>query len=573
MTLHRSGALALLLAALAGCAEPPVAAPPPSVAASAPSASRHMVAAAHPLAVEAGLAMLRRGGSAVDAAIATQMVLGVVEPHASGLGGGGFLMLLDPATARVVAWDGRETAPAGATPELFLQANGEPLPFRDAVASGLSVGVPGVLRMLETVHRERGRLPWADLFQPAIQLARGGFEVAPRLATRLEAFRSLGDEPGARALYWRPDGTPKRAGDRVVNVELADLMQRIAREGSSAFYEGAVAAEMVARVRGHRRPGTLSLDDLRAYRPIRREALCGPYRAWTICGMPPPSSGGIAVAQMLAILEPHDLGQLAPSSAAAAHLIAEAGRLAFADRDRYVADPAHVDVPTAGLLARDYLARRAALVRTDRSMGKAEPGQPSRSSAFASDETRTGDGTSHITVVDGRGEAVSFTTTIEAPFGSQIQVRGMLLNNELTDFSLRPEIARRPVANQADAGKRPRSSMSPTIVLDRDRRFHAALGSAGSARIIGDTLHTLVGILDWNLSMQAAIDRPRVINMNGVTELEEASGAEPLAATLRAMGHEAAVRRHEGGLSGIQRRAGAWDGGADRRRDGVARGE
>lgn len=528
------------------------------------AAPQVMVAAAHPLAVDAGLQVLRRGGSAVDAAIAVQMVLGVVEPHASGIGGGGFLVHYAAATRTIVAYDGREVAPAGANPSMFLSPGGQPLAYREAVASGISVGVPGVLAMLELAHKEHGKLAWKDLFEWATVAAHDGFPAPPRLATWLERMPWLRNEPGIRAVYFDADGSPRKQGSLIVNRELAETMRLLADRGVRAFYEGDMAAEIVRRVRDHVRPGTLSLTDLAEYRAIRRDPVCAPYRIWTVCGMPPPSSGGIATLQILELLQPFAPVREAPDSVATMHLIAEASRLAFADRDRYVADPAFVDVPVAGLLSPSYLDLRRKLISLERSMGKVDPGTP---------PGYVERGTSHVTIVDGAGNVVTFTTTIEAPFGAQIMVRGFLLNNELTDFSARPTIGGRNVANRVEPGKRPRSSMSPTVVLDRDRQVVAAVGSAGGARIIGDTVHVLIGLLDWNLSIQAALAMPRVANLNGSTELEESEAAVAKADALRALGHEVQVRRHEGGLTGIRRVQGGWEGGADPRRDGIARGE
>ncbi|MFI5000949.1 MAG: gamma-glutamyltransferase [Reyranellales bacterium] len=522
-----------------------------------------MVAAAHPLAVDAGLDALRRGGSAVDAAVAVQMVLGVVEPQASGLGGGGFLLYYDAASRAISVYDGRETAPAGATPGMFLGVDGKPLGFREAVASGISVGVPGALALLELVHKEKGKRPWAELFQPAIGVARDGFAVSPRLAGWLGIIKSFRDEPAARALYFNADGSPKKVGDRITNPALADTMQLLAERGARPLYEGVIAEEMVARVHSHVRPGSLSLDDLANYRPVKREVLCGPYRVWLICGMPPPSSGGIAILQVLGLLEPFELSHDQPNDLRSLHLIAEASRLAFADRDRYVADPAYVSVPVTQMLSPSYLGERRKLISLDRSMGRLGP------AAAGYIEH----GTSHMTIVDRDGNAVSFTTTIEAPFGAEMMVRGFLLNNELTDFSAEPEHDGRPVANRVEPGKRPRSSMSPTFVLDGDRRLVLAVGSAGGTRIIGDTLHALIGMLDWNLSAQAALDLPRVANMNGPTELEDRAPLPAQADALRALGHQVQVRRHEGGLAAIRRLGDGWEGGADPRRDGVAKGE
>ena len=551
MIVRRLLGVALLL--VAACRVPSVQAAPQS-----------MVAAAHPLAVEAGLEILRRGGTAVDAAIAVQMMLGVVEPHASGIGGGGFLLHYDGTSHAITVYDGRETAPAGASPTMFLSADGKPLGYREAVASGISVGVPGLLAMLELAHREKGKLAWSELFGPAIVTARDGFPVSSRLAAWLQRIPALREEQAIREIYFTSDGSARKPGERISNPALAETMDLIARQGARMMYAGPVAAEMIERVRSHPRPGTLSAVDLADYRPIKRDPVCGPYRLWIVCGMPPPSSGGIAILQVLGLIQPFDLQRDPPNDLRAVHLIAEASRLAFADRDRYVADPAFVDMPVAGLLSPDYLSERRNLISPDRSMGRVGPGLP---------PGYVERGTSHVSIVDRWGNAVSFTTTIEAPFGAHMMVRGFLLNNELTDFSPRPELDGKPVANRVQPGKRPRSSMSPTFVLDREGKLVAALGSAGGARIIGDTLQTLIGLLDWDLSAQAAVDLPRVINLNGATELEEGTPIADQAAALRALGHEVQVRRHEGGLTALRRSGDGWEGGADPRRDGVARGE
>ena len=533
-------------------------------AGAAQAAPREMVVAAHPLAVEAGLTALRNGGSAIDAAVAVQMALGVVEPQSSGLGGGGFLLYYDAASQAITVYDGRETAPAGATPTMFLGADGKPLPFREAIASGISVGVPGAVALLELAHKEHGKRPWRELFEPAVTLARDGFPVSSRLAFWLGVIKSFVNEPGARAVYFNADGAPKKQGDRVVNPALADTLQLIADNGAKVLYDdGQLAQEMVARVHGHVRPGTLSLADLAAYKPIKREALCGPYRVWLVCGMPPPSSGGVAILQILALLEPFELSKDQPNDLRSLHLIAEASRLAFADRAHYLADPAFIPVPVAGLLAPSYIAERRKLISLDRSMGRQGPVEAGY----------VEHGTSHMTIVDREGNAVAFTTTIESSFGAQMMVGGFILNNELTDFSAVAERGGQPVANRVEPGKRPRSSMSPTFVLDRDRRLVLAVGSAGGERIIGDTLHALIAMLDWNLSAQAALDLPWVGNMNGPTELEDKGSLPAQADALRALGHQVQVRRHEGGLTAIRREGDGWQGGADPRRDGAARGD
>jgi gamma-glutamyltranspeptidase/glutathione hydrolase len=520
-----------------------------------------MVAAAHPLAVEAGLDVLRKGGTAIDAAVAVQMMLGLTEPQASGVGGGGFLLYYDAATRGITVYDGRETAPAGATATMFLQ-DGKPLPYRTAAASGISVGVPGAIALLEMAHKEHGKLPWADLFTTSIAAARKGIPVSPRLAAWLESIPSFARDPAAREIYYS-EGHPKKVGDTVVNPALADTMQRIASEGSSVLQAGPIAEEMVARVHGHERPGTLAVSDLATYKPVKREALCGPYRVWIVCGMPPPSSGGIAILQMLGLLETFDLRKDQPDDLRSLHLIAEAGRLAFADRGRYVADPAFTDQPTGKLVSPAYIAEQRKRISEDHAMSGREPVEPGY----------VEHGTSHVTIVDRAGNTVAFTTTIEAPFGAQMMVGGFILNNELTDFTPVPELAGQPVANRVEPGKRPRSSMSPTFVLDQDRKLVLSVGSAGGARIIGDTFQALIGMLDWNLSPQAALDLPRVLNMNGVTELEDKGDLPGQADALRKLGHQVQVRHHEGGLTAIRRVGDGWAGGADPRRDGVAKGD
>jgi gamma-glutamyltranspeptidase/glutathione hydrolase len=530
---------------------------------SARAEPQQMVAAAHPLAVEAGLEVLARGGSAVDAAVAVQMMLGVVEPQASGVGGGGFLLYYDGTSHAITVYDGRETAPAGATPTMFLGADGKPLPFRQAVVSGLSVGVPGAVALLELAHKEHGKLAWNSLFATSIAAARNGYLVSSRLAAWLDLVKPFRDEPAARATYYTADGSPKKQGDTVVNAALADTMQLLAEKGNAVLREGPIAEQMVARVNGHARPGTLSLTDLAAYTVIKRDALCGPYRVWTICSMGPPSSGGLAIVQALAILEPFKLSDDKPNDLRSLHLIAETSRLIFADRAHYVDDPAFTPVPVEKLLAPAYITQRRALISLDKSMGVqgiVPPGYPEH-------------GTSHMTIVDKQGNAVSFTTTIESPFGSLMMVGGFILNNELTDFSAEAMRDGEPVANQVEPGKRPRSSISPTFVLNKDGGLVLAVGSAGGQRIIGDTLQALIGMLDWNLSAQAALDLPRILNMNGPTELENKGELPAQAERLRALGHQVQVRAHEGGLTAIRREGDGWGGGADPRRDGVARGD
>jgi len=553
-----------------------------SVAAREPgtTAKTHMVAAANPMAVEAGLEMLRKGGSAVDAAIAVQMVLGVVEPQASGIGGGGFLLHYDARSRRVTAWDGRETAPAGAPETLFLDVYNKPLPFPLAVASGLSIGVPGAVRMLEEAHRRHGKLPWRDLFAPAIKLAAEGFVVPPRLGNALAGERVLQNDPRARAVYFNDDGSPKKIGDTIRNPDLAETMRLIAERGADVLHSGPLAEAIVAAVAREPRPGRMSAADLADYRALQRAPLCRALRDWIICGMGPPSSGPLAILQTLPLL---DRAPVSGGAAGDAHRIAEASRLAFADRERYVGDPGFVAVPVDGLLDGAYLAKRGSGLSDERVMGRVAAGQPPGAPlpAPAAAPAKPEGGTSHLAVVDRDGNAVSFTTTIETVFGARRMVGGFLLNNELTDFAAEPKINDRPVANRVQPGKRPRSSMSPLIVTDRDGRFVLAIGSAGGSRIIGDVLQATWGALLRDLPLQDAIAARRVLNRGGATEIEGRTNdeqARQLAEALKALGHTVDVSPHQGGLHGIRARRTAdgtvtYEGGADPRRDGVARGD
>ena len=547
----------------------------PAVAGEPTVGSRHMVAAANPNAAEAGRAILRAGGSAVDAAIAMQMVLNVVEPQSSGIGGGAFLLHHDASAGETTAYDGRETAPASASQDLFLDDAGEAQPFFEAVVGGKSVGVPGLVRMLEAAHRDHGRLPWKDLFSPAIRLAKDGFEVSPRLNMLIGNDRFLATFDEARALFYRPDGAPIAAGSVLKNPALADTLRQIAAEGAEAFYRGAIAGSIVVAVRGaSRNPGGLTLADLAGYRAPKREPVCRTYRAWQVCGMPPPTSGGVTLLQTLGILGHFAVSSYRPGSAEAVHLISEASRLAFADRARYLADPDFVEVPVDALLEPEYLRRRAAGIRMWASMGRAEAGEPSEQrGALAPGETLESPSTTHLSVIDGDGNAVAMTSSIESAFGSRLMVRGFLLNNQLTDFSFRATRGGIAVANRVEPGKRPRSSMSPTLVLDRDGSVVMSVGSPGGSRIIGYVAKTILAVLDWRLDIQRAIELPHHVNRNGATDLEAGTRLARSAAQLEALGHEVKVRDLNSGLHGIVVAAGQLTGGADPRREGVALGD
>ena len=548
------------------------------------------VAAANPLATDAGFQIIEAGGTAVDAAIAVQMVLTLVEPQSSGIGGGAFLLHWNG--SQVTGYNGRETAPAAATEELFLDADGEPLPFGQAVRSGLSVGVPGTVAMLEVAHARYGRLEWAQLFEPAITLAEEGFRISPRLHGLLEADQSLREDAVARDLYYDEGGAPHPVGFLLRNPALAEVLRRIAGEGAEAFYRGAVPEDLVARVQGHpERPGAMTVDDLAAYpdQDFQVEPICTPWRELRICGFPPPSSGHLAVMQILGILEAVDrpdeeLVEGIPS-ADWLHLYMEAARLAFADRNRFVADPGFVEAPAGSwesLLDPEYLMDRAGLVG-DGSMGIAEPGEPGVpvSAAMGEHPFQPDRGTSHISIVDRDGNAVSMTTTIESGFGSRIMSDGgtglpggFHLNNELTDFSLTPRDGEgRLIANRVQPGKRPRSSMAPTLVFDSDGGFLASVGSPGGAGIIHYTAKALIGMLHWELNAQEAIDLPNFANYNGPALLESGRFAPALVEALRLRGHDVTETALTSGLQGIQRLPdGTLFGGADPRREGVVMG-
>ncbi|MCT9823555.1 gamma-glutamyltransferase [Pseudomonas veronii] len=557
-------------------------------------AAQHMAAAANPLAAEAGREMLRQGGSAIDAAIAMQAVLTLVEPQSSGIGGGAFIMLWDG--NRVQAYDGRETAPAGATERLFLKPDGQPMAFTAAQIGGRSVGTPGVLRALELAHKKTGHLPWARLFEPAIRLSEHGFAISPRLHSLIAADRFIPQSPEMAAYFLNADGTPKATGTLLKNPALAAVFKRIAEEGPDALYHGPIADEIARKVQGHRNAGSLSEADLAGYAAKERAPLCTDYKRWKICGMPPPSSGGIAIAQILGTLQALQardprlaIAPMTPLKSAspagleptpeAVHLIAEAGRLAFADRALYVADADFVPVPVAGLVAPDYLAQRAALIG-ERSLGIAQPGQPAGIQvAYAPDRSPLRISTSQVVAVDDQGGAVSMTTTVESAFGSHLMVQGFVLNNQMTDFSFIPEENGQPVANRVQPGKRPRSAMAPTLVFDRHSgELLATLGSPGGSQIIEYVSKSLVAMLDWQLDPQAAISLPNFGSRNGATELETGLFSPALKQALRDKGHALSEIEMTSGIQAIVRTRDAQgkvllSGGADPRREGEALGD
>lgn len=555
--------------------------------------SKFAVAAANPLATDAGYQVLKAGGSAVDAAIAVQMVLGLVEPQSSGIGGGALLLHFNG--KEVEAFDGRETAPAAADDKLFLGADGKPLPFYDAVVGGRSVGVPGTVRMLELAHQQYGKLPWPQLLQPAIRLAEDGFKVSPRLNSLLASEKYLRNDAQAAAYFYAPDGQPVAIGSTLRNPAYAEVLRKIAANGSKALLEGDIAQAIVDKVQKHpTNPGRLALSDLSGYKAVKRAPLCTDYRAndqdYRICGFPPPSSGMIAIGQILGILQ-HTAASTLPlqddlPSASWLHLYTEASRLAFADRDLYVADPAFVQPPAGNwmsLLDPAYVAQRAQLIGTAPdapSMKTARPGAPGGvKTSYAPMPEQMEYGTSHISIVDSQGHAIAMTTTIEDGFGARQMVRGFLLNNELTDFSFAPtDAAGVPIANRVEPGKRPRSSMAPTLVFDKATgKLLMSGGSPGGALIIHYTAKTLYGVLNWGLLPQQAINLPNFASLNGPTTLEQNRFPAATVNALKARGHEVRETEMTSGLQAITQGQvhgnAVWLGGADPRREGIVMGD
>ncbi|WP_111735842.1 gamma-glutamyltransferase [Roseovarius amoyensis] len=533
-----------------------------------------MIVAANPLAVEAGARVLERGGTAADAMVAVQAVLGLVEPQSSGLGGGAFLVWYDGASGEITTLDGRETAPLAATPRLFQDDTGAPLEFFDAVVGGRSVGVPGTLALLKAAHERWGRAGWSGLFDDAIRLADDGFAVSPRLALAVagDAAR-LARFPDTRA-YFFPGGRLPEVGQTLRNPAYADTLRILAQEGPAPFYTGQIAADIADRVRSAPgNPGVMAPIDLAIYRVRERPAVCAPYRGHEVCGMGPPSSGALAVGQILGLLAPYDLAALGPDSAEAWRLIGDASRLAFADRGRYVADSDFVPVPVKGLIDPAYLAGRAELLKGDTALPEVAPGQPEFDHALnlADGGALEFPSTSHISIVDGFGNALSMTTTIENGFGSRLMVRGFLLNNELTDFSFRSHVDGVPVANRVEPGKRPRSSMAPSIVIKNGRPV-LIVGSPGGSRIIGYVARTIIAHIDWGMDVQQAVALPHLVNRFGTYDVESGRVGVGLAGALAGMGFEVERRVLNSGLHAISLGAGGLRGGADPRREGVALG-
>lgn len=537
-------------------------------------AKQAMVAAANPYASKAGLNILKQGGSAIDAAIAVQLVLTLVEPQSSGIGGGAFMLHWDKKSKKLTTFNGRETAPALATTDMFLDKNGQAISWIQAVVGGRSVGVPGVLAALKKAHDKYGRLPWAQLFTDAIALAENGFIVSPRL----EKLVAMKFNPGMTKLpiiknYFYPNGEPIKAGQRLKNIKLANAYRSIAKEGTDVFYQGWIAKKIVNAVQHSIiAPGRLSLADMKNYQAQELPAVCAPYRKYQLCGMAPPSSGGVAIIQILAQLEKFDIAKLSMADAQFSHLYTQSSRLAFADRNRYIADSSFVNVPTDGLIDKDYMQQRALLIDVNKDMGMAQAGLPQGALTQADDNAFELPSTSHISIVDQYGNAVSMTTSVEMGFGSTVMVEGFILNNQLTDFSLSPKRHGKWVANRVEPGKRPRSSMAPMMVFNQDESLKLLVGSPGGSRIINYVAQTMIGILDWQLDPQSAINLPHITNRNKVTTLEKGTNLVKLKPVLEAKGHKVLVRDLNSGIQAIEILDNGLRGGADPRREGVALG-
>ncbi|MBB3995473.1 gamma-glutamyltranspeptidase/glutathione hydrolase [Sulfitobacter undariae] len=536
-------------------------------------AKNWMVVAANPYAVKAGSDVLAAGGTAADALVAVQVMLGLVEPQSSGLGGGAFLVWYDAKSGELTTFDGRETAPLAVTPQLFQDAEGAPLKFFDAVVGGRSVGVPGTPALLAEVHARYGNRDWASLLAPAIGLAESGFPVSPRLAQLVAEDASKLASSATTANYFLPSGVGIAAGSTLVNAAYAQTLRTLSTQGVDAFYSGDLAGDIVAAVQGAKgNPGVLSEVDMAIYRVKERPAVCAPYRSYDVCGMGPPSSGAIAVGQTLGMLEGYDLSA-GPNDITVRRLIGDASRLAFADRGRYVADSDYVPVPVSGLLDPAYLAERATLLTGETALAEVTAGQPEFDHAlnWAADTSLELPSTSHISIVDAAGNVASMTASIENGFGSRLMVGGFMLNNELTDFSFRSHTSGVPIANRVEPGKRPRSSMAPTIVM-KDGAPVIVAGSPGGSRIIGYTAQALVAMIDWGLDPQAATALPHAVNRFGTYDLEEGTAAENLAEGLAAVGYETKTGAMTSGLHLISI-GDTLSGGADPRREGIAIGE
>ncbi|MFT6140979.1 MAG: gamma-glutamyltranspeptidase/glutathione hydrolase [Psychromonas sp.] len=538
-------------------------------------ANQYMVAAANPLAVEAGYQVLKNGGNAADALVAVQTVLGLVEPQSSGLGGGAFLVYYDAKLNVLTTFDGRETAPLAANPELFQDSDGEPLTFYDAVVGGRSVGTPGTVKLLATLHEKYGSKKWSELFQPAQKLANNGFTVSQRLASSIEKDKArLSRYPDTKAYFFTKNGEPLPEGSLLKNKKYAETLSVIAQKGEKAFYQGQIAEDIVNKVTGITdNPGVLALEDFSTYKIIERQAVCAPYHQYSVCGMGPPSSGALTIGQILGIASHFDLKKLGADSPEAWQIIGDASRLAFADRGRYMADSDFVPMPE-GLLNAEYLAERAKLIQPGKALSEVSPGSPpwKNAIALANDESIEFPSTTHIVITDREGNTLSMTSTVENGFGSRVMSNGFILNNELTDFSFSSYKDGYPIANRVEPGKRPRSSMSPSIIME-DSKPYMALGSPGGSRIIGYVASTIIAHLDWGMGIQQAIDLPHLVNRFGTYDLEQGTEAIRFKEALEMMGYKVNIRDLNSGLHAILFKDGKLIGGADPRREGIALGD
>ncbi len=536
------------------------------------AAKEYMVVAANPYASWAGKNIINKGGNAIDAAIAVQAMLTLVEPQSSGIGGGSFILYWDNKTKKLHTYDGRETAPSKINIDLFLKDN-KPMPWLEAVVGGRAVGVPGTLKALDLAHGEFGSLPWADLFDDTIQLSTKGFTVSKRLAKLV----NMNLNPGLKkfrtsSVYFFPEGQGLQAGQIKKNNALARVLSDIAKNGADSFYQGDVADKIVEAVTfSSVNPGLLSKQDIRGYKAVKRRSVCGKYKSYNICGMAPPSSGGINVVQIMRLLEPFDMDKYQPNSLMAAHLFTQASRLAYADRDVYIADSDFTHLPFSAMLSNRYLEDRAKKISLTKDMGRTSAGKPFPHLNFArKGYTYELPSTSHFSIIDKQGNAVSITSSVEFAFGSGIMVEGFMLNNQLTDFAFNPYRNNKAVLNRAEPRKRPRSSMSPTMVFDQKGELVMAIGSPGGSRIISYVAQTLIGVIDWGLDLQQAINLPKITNRNDYTALEKGTSAESLQQGLQKLGHKVQIRELNSGLHGFHIVGDKIVGGADPRREGVA---
>ncbi|WP_425357180.1 gamma-glutamyltransferase [Vibrio tritonius] len=539
--------------------------------------SKHwMVNAANPHASEVGAQILREGGNAIDAMVSMQLMLGLVEPQSSGIGGGAFMVYWDAKQQKLTSFDGRETAPLDAKPSLFLDEKGEPLKFYDAVVGGRSVGTPGVVKLLWETHQRYGKLPWEKLIEPIAKVAENGFKISPRLAQLIAGDQEkLSRYPDTRRYFFNADGSPKTEGTLLKNPEYAATLKAIAKGGADAFYHGKIAQDIVEHVQtAQGNPGVLSQKDFDTYQVKQREPVCTGYESYDICGMGPPTSGGMTVGQIVAMTQYFDLPKWGPNDARSWQVIADASRLAFADRDQYIADEDYVPVPKEGLLNRDYLKQRAELIQPGKALTKVEPGKPQwqQAQVRSPDESIELPCTSHFNIIDRDGNVVSMTTSVENVFGSRLMVHGFILNNELTDFSFRSQVDGKPVANRVEPDKRPRSSMSPMIIL-QDNKPYMAIGSPGGSRIIGYVAESLIAHLAWGMDIQQAVSLPHILNRFGQMEIEKGTSAEKWVSQFEAQGYDVKVQDLNSGLHAIRVTDHGLEGAADPRREGISIGE